>query len=93
MHLDDHLVDVCLFVERRRETDPQVAIFFLDRNILILQPPRAIVNAQRTSMDDHDAALRCSYAHLPAIGPGADLFHASRKRFRGGCQRHDIVRK
>jgi hypothetical protein len=39
-----------------------------------LQPPRAIVNAQRTSMDDHDAALRCSYAHLPAIGPGADLF-------------------
>jgi len=28
MHLGGHLVDVCLFVERRRETDPQVAIFF-----------------------------------------------------------------
>jgi len=44
-------------------------------------------------MDDRDAALRCSYAHLPAIGPGADLFHATRKRFRGGYPQHDIVRK
>jgi hypothetical protein len=69
------------------------AIFFHDWNFLILQPPRAIANALRVSMDGHDAALRCSYAHLPAIGPGADLFHASRKRFRGGCQQHDTVRK
>jgi len=92
MHLGDHLVDVCLFVDRRRETDPQVAIFFHDWNFLILQPPRAIANALRVSMDDHDAALRCSYAHLSAIGPGADLFHASRKRFRGGYPQHDIVR-
>jgi len=72
---------------------PQVAIFFHDRNFLILQPPRAIANALRVSMNDHDAALRCSYAYLPAIGPVADLFHATRKRFRGGCQQHDIVRK
>jgi len=71
----------------------QIAIFFHDRNFLILQPPRATANALRVSMDDHDAALRCSYAHLPAIGPGADLFHATRKRFRGGCQQHDIVRE
>jgi hypothetical protein len=71
----------------------QVAICFHDRNFLILQPPRAIANALRVSMDDHDAALRCSYAHLPAIGPGADLLHASRKRSRSGCQQHEIVRE
>jgi len=71
----------------------QIAIFFPDRTFLILQPPRAIANALRVSMDDHDAALRCSYVHLPAIDPGADLFHATRKRFRGGCQQHDIVRE
>jgi len=34
---------------------------------------------------------RFGFQGRPALG--ADLFHASRKRFRGGCQQYDIVRE